>query len=135
MSDNTVLPGSGEAVRDLDKGGIKTQVMALDVGGAGVEKLLSIDNPLPAADAESNGLLRRILALLSSPRGYDKSTARQRVTAAIESGTVTAVTAVTTVTTVTTVSNLSSIDGRNAVMLINPTNRTSWALNVRARIT
>lgn len=129
MSDNTVLPGSGEAVRDLDKGGIKTQVMALDVGGAGVEKLLSIDNPLPAADAESNGLLRRILALLSSPRGYDKSTARQRVTAAIESGTV------TTVTTVTTVSNLSSIDGRNAVMLINPTNRTSWALNVRARIT
>lgn len=129
MSDNTVLPGSGEAVRDLDKGGIKTQVMALDVGGAGVEKLLSTDNPLPAADAESNGLLRRILALLSSPRGYDKSTARQRVTAAIESGTV------TTVTTVTTVSNLSSIDGRNAVMLINPTNRTSWALNVRARIT
>ena len=34
---------------------------------------------------EQNELLRRIIALLMSPRGYDKSLARNRVTAAVES--------------------------------------------------
>lgn len=78
------------------------------------------------SDDTVGGLLRRIVALLMSPRGYDKSQARQRVTAAIESG---------TVTTCSTVSNVSQIAGRDGSMLINPTNRTSWALNHRSRIT
>lgn len=78
--------------------------------------------------AEQAGLLRRIIALLMSPRGYDKTTGRQRVTAYVESGTV------TTVTTVTTLSNISQIAGRDASMWINPINRTSWALTCRARI-
>lgn len=129
MSDNTTLPGTGEAVRDLDKGGVKTQVMALDVGGAGAEKLMSEDNPAPVADSIVGGLLRRIVALLMSPRGYDKSLARQRVTAAIEN-----LPTLSTCTTVGTLTNMGA--GRDAgQMLINPTNRTSWALNHRARIT
>jgi hypothetical protein len=43
MADNTVLPagGGGDSVRDIDKGGIKTQVVTLDVGGAGAETLLA----------------------------------------------------------------------------------------------
>lgn len=128
MSDNTTLPGTGEAVRDLDKGGVKTQVMALDVGGAGDEKLMSEDNPAPVADGIVGGLLRRIVALLMSPRGYDKSMARQRVTANIEN--------LPTLATVTTVGNAASIGGVDArAMLISPTNRTSWALNHRSRIT
>ncbi|MFA6972401.1 MAG: hypothetical protein WC208_13530 [Gallionella sp.] len=43
MSDNTRL-GKGEdgdTVRDIDKGGVKTQVVALDLGGSGTEILVS----------------------------------------------------------------------------------------------
>ena len=79
--------------------------------------------------AEGTSLLRRILALLMSPRGYDKSMARQRVTANIEN-----LPTLASVTAIGTVNNLASIAGRDAVMLINPTNRTSWALNHRSRI-
>lgn len=75
---------------------------------------------------EQNELLRRIIALLMSPRGYDKSLARNRVTAAVES--------LPTLATVSTVSNISQLAGRDASMLINPSNRTSWALTHRARI-
>lgn len=82
-----------------------------------------------ATDDTIGGLLRRIVALLMSPRGYDKSTARQRVTAAIEN-----LPTLSTVTTVGTVSNMAQIAGRDASMLINPINRTSWALNHRSRI-
>ena len=125
MSDNTTLPGTGDVVRDLDRGGVKTQVMAIDVGGSSGESLLSMDNPMPVSDEEAVSLLRNLLAMLISPRGYDKSQARQRVTAVLESG---------TVTTVSTVSNVAQIAGRDGVMLINPVNRTSWALNHRSRI-
>lgn len=50
MADNTILnPGSGgDTVRNLDKGGVKTDVVALDVGGSGTEALCSASNPLPA---------------------------------------------------------------------------------------
>lgn len=65
-------------------------------------------------------LMRRVLLFLLSPLGYDKALRRYRQTAVIESGTVT---------------TLNQIAGRDAgQMLINPTNRTSWALNVRSRI-
>lgn len=85
-----------------------------------------------ATDDNIGGLLRRILALLLSPRGYDKSRARQRVTASIEN--LPTLAAVTTVATVTNVTNMGA--GRDAgQMLVNPTNRTSWALNHRSRIT
>ena len=43
MADNTILPAGagGDSVRDIDKAGIKTQVMVLDLGGAGAESLLT----------------------------------------------------------------------------------------------
>lgn len=78
---------------------------------------------------EQVSILRRILALLMSPRGYDKTSARQRVTAAIEN-----LPTLASVTTVTTVGNIGQIAGRDASMWINPINRTSWALTCRARI-
>lgn len=126
---NITLPGTGESVRTIDKGGNKTQVMAVDVGGDGEEKLLNDTNPMPTNDDTAGSLLRRMIALLMSPRGYDKALARQRVTAAIEN-----LPTLTTCTTVGTVGNMTQIAGRDGVMLINPTNRTSWALNHRARI-
>lgn len=129
MSDNSAQGGS-DTIRDIDKGGVKTQVFALDVGGSGPESLLNQNNPMPTNDDTVGSLLRRIVALLMSPRGYDKSQARQRVTAAIEN-----LPTLATVTNVGTVGNMSQIAGRDAVMLINPTNRTSWALNHRSRIT
>ena len=130
--DDTILPGTGETVRSLDKSGKKTQVMAVDLGGAGEEKLLNSDNPMPTNDDTVGSLLRRMIALLMSPRGYDKSMARQRVTAAIEN--LPTLTTCTTVGTVGTITNMGA--GRDAgQMLINPTNRTSWALNHRSRIT
>jgi len=77
-----------------------------------------------ATEDTVGSLLRRAIALLMSPRGYDKGLARQRVTAVIESG------------TVTTVGNVTLVGGRDvATTLLNPTNRTSWALNHRSRIT
>lgn len=78
---------------------------------------------------EQTSLLRRIVALLMSPRGYDKTSARQRVTASIEN-----LPTLASVTTVTTVGNIGQIAGRDASMWINPINRTSWALTCRARI-
>ena len=54
MSDNTLITSSGsEAIRTLDKGGIKTQVASIDVNGSGVEKLLSPNNPMPVAGPSS----------------------------------------------------------------------------------
>jgi hypothetical protein len=57
---------------------------------------------------------------------------RSRVTAVLESGTVSTV---STVTTVTTVTGLTNIDGRNGSMLIDQTNLSAWADCHRARIT
>ena len=128
MADNS-LQGGSDTIRDIDKGGIKTQVFALDIGGAGAEVLADADHPIPTSDDTVGSLLRRMIALLMSPRGYDKSMARQRVTAAIEN-----LPTLTTCTTVGTITNMGA--GRDAgQMLINPTNRTSWALNHRSRIT
>lgn len=46
MANNTVLPGTGETVRDIDKGGVKTQAMIIDQGGAGTEDLVDATNPM-----------------------------------------------------------------------------------------
>jgi hypothetical protein len=49
MADNTQLPGTGDVVRDIDRVGVKTQVVALDAGGAAGESLVSVDHPLPVS--------------------------------------------------------------------------------------
>jgi hypothetical protein len=93
-------------------------------------------NPATEESAsDSSTILRRILHVLLSPLGYDKSLQRQRVTATLESGTVTTVTTVTTCTTVSAVTSLNNLDGYNARMIILDQNRSAWAQCVRARIT
>lgn len=49
MADNTTLnPGTGgDIIRAEEKGGSKTQVMLLDIGGIGAESLVDGSNPLP----------------------------------------------------------------------------------------
>jgi len=130
MADNIgYTPGSGATVAADDIGGVLYQRVKLTSGEDGTATDVSEAAPLPVADNASGNLLRRILQMLMAPLGYDKSLQRQRGTVLVESGTV------TTVTTVTTVGALNNIDGYNARMQILDQNRTSWALNVRARIT
>ena len=130
MADNVgYTPGTGATVAADEIGGVLYQRVKLTSGEDGTATDVSEAAPLPVADADSGSLLRRILQMLMAPLGYDRSLQRNRVTALIESGTV------TTVTTVTTVGNLNNIDGYNARMQILDQNRTSWAIIVRARIT
>lgn len=85
-----------------------------------------------------DSLLTRIYHLLAAPLGYDKSLARQRSTAVIESGTVTTVSTVTTVTTLTTcstLSNLAGIAGYGSQQSIYDASKFAWANTVRNRIT
>ena len=50
MADNTLLNAGtgGDTVRDIDRAGVKTQVVQLDAGGSSAESLISGTNPLPA---------------------------------------------------------------------------------------
>jgi len=126
MADNIIVKdGNGATVtmRTVEEGGVHSSAIA------GYDP---VSGSIDVRDNASGNLLLRILQMLMAPLGYDKSLQRQRVTALIESGTVTTV---TTVTTVGTVTSLNNIDGYNARMQILDQNRTSWALNVRARIT
>lgn len=48
MADNTqVNTGTGDVIRDIDRAGVKTQIVGLDAGGSGAESLVSLTNPLP----------------------------------------------------------------------------------------
>lgn len=111
-----------------------TTAAPLDVVLDGVTE----DAPLPVHDESAHQMLTRLLSLLGSPMGYDRSLQRQRGTVVVESGTVTTVTTVSTVTTVTTcaaVTSLNNFDGYNARMPVLDQNRSAWAQCVRARIT
>ena len=71
----------------------------LDVGGDGASAPVTQENPVPTQEVpQASSLLLRIFNLLMSPMGFDRSLPRQRVTAVVESGTVTTVSTVTTVT-------------------------------------
>lgn len=96
--------------------------------GASTETTLgAVLSALLEGNAGNIAAFRGIFNLLASPRGYDKALRRLRVTAAIESG---------TVTTVTTVSNISQLGGQDAAArYVRPQNRISWVLNHRSRIT
>jgi len=74
-------------------------------------------------------LLLRLLNATNSPRGYDVALGRNRMTAIIESGTV------STVTAVNGVANIGSIGNQQAQLLTNGQNVSAWAATVRARIT
>jgi hypothetical protein len=100
---------------------------------------ITASNPLPTTgggggvvevtDPIAELILTRMLNYLNSPMGYDKSLQRSRVTAVLESGTV------TTVTTVSTVANMTSIGGIQGQIGVYGQNLAAWANCVRARIT
>lgn len=77
-------------------------------------------------------LLIRLLNATNSPRGYDVALGRNRVTALIESGTITTV---ATVTAVNGVANIGSIGNQQAQLLTTGQNVSAWAATVRSRIT
>lgn len=88
----------------------------------------------PATEKGQSGILntlQRILNALLSPLGFDKTQARSRVTAVLESGTVTTV---TTVSAVSTVSNVSTVDSLQGRLLINGSNMAAWQFAVREKI-
>jgi hypothetical protein len=147
MGDNVgYTPGTGErvATREVSYSGETAQAQAVGlVNFAGPDDAktaadISDANPLQVSEMGTpHSLIGRLLALLSSPPGYDSLLRRQRSTAVIESGTITTVSTVSSISggTITTVTGLTNIDGRNGSMLINATNMSAWANCHRARIT
>ena len=147
MADNVgYTPGSGEkvATREVSYSGETAQAQAVGLvtfSGSDDAKTatdISDANPLQVSEMGTpHSLIGRLLALLSSPPGYDSLLRRQRSTAVIESGTITTVSTVSSISggTITTVTGLTNIDGRNGSMLINATNMSAWADCHRARIT
>lgn len=87
-----------------------------------------VDTVTAESQQEMVLLLTRMLNYLNSPVGYDKSLQRQRMTAIIESGSV-------TVATINTLSNLVALNGIQAQILPNGANMAAWQAAVRARIT
>lgn len=63
MADNTTLNAAtgGDVIRDIDRGTSKTQVVALDGGGAFGESLISTANPLSVDSDSADELLKAIL--------------------------------------------------------------------------
>ena len=160
MADNTTLnPGvGGDVIATDDIAGVKYQRIKIGFGEEGTYLDVSDTDPLPVlgplTDAELRAsplvvtdataaelldglqtLLLRLLNATNSPRGYDVALGRNRVTALIESGTVTTVTTVSTVTNVGTVGNQNTMGGTQAQLLANGQNVSAWAATVRSRIT
>lgn len=130
MPDNVgYTPGTGATVAADEIAGVLHQRVKIGVGDDGTAADVSATNPMPVRDDTAEHLLSLLLNLLESPRGYDKTQARQRGTVVLESGTL------TTLTTLTTLANIAAIGGYSAQMQIMDTNRTGWAQCVRARIT
>lgn len=133
MADNVgYTPGTGAVVAADEIDGVLFQRLKLTHGADGTAVDVSSEAPLPVLDADASALLARIIMVLSSPQGYDRSLQRQRVTATVESGTVTTV---TTVTTVSTVSNVSALGGDQAQLLTRGSNLSAWRDCVRTLIT
>lgn len=131
MADNATAGNGGAPVTFAtdEIGSVHYPRTKVGYGSDGSFTDVTESTPLPVLDEHAGSLLHHILKTLLSPFGYDKTLARYRQTAIIESGTV------TTVTTVTTASNLVNIDGRNGAMLVNANSRAAWAMSHRSRIT
>lgn len=130
MADNTTLPGTGDVIAADEIGGVKYQRIKLVYGVDGEAVDVSEADPIPVQDSDGNGILGRILQMLLSPLGYDKSLQRQRGTVIVET-----LPTLATVTTVATLTNQTNIGGFNADVPVRAQVNTAWALNVRARIT
>ena len=70
-SDNTTLNSGagGDVVRDINRNGVKTQVVQLDVGGQSVESLVSPSNPLIVQTAYDTPAGAGVVQLLTEIRG------------------------------------------------------------------
>ena len=134
MTDNVgYTPGAGATIAADDIGGILYQRIKLAVGDDGTAQDVSELQPLPVNIISDESMATNLLLqYLDSPRGYDKSLQRHRVTNVIESGTVTTV---TTVTTVASVTNLASIGSIQAQVQVYGINLSAWQACVRSRIT
>jgi hypothetical protein len=66
VADNTVVNvgTGGDTIRDIDRGGVKTQVTQVDAGGASGESLVSPLAPMPVEDEEAGHVLAQILAVM-----------------------------------------------------------------------
>jgi hypothetical protein len=129
MSDNVgYTPGSGALVAADEIDGILFQRVKMTHGTDGTAVDASAEAPLPVIDFYAADELSRIHALLSSPQGYDRSIQRSRVTATLESGTV------TTVTTVSNVSSVSAFGTDQAQLLTRGSNLSAWRDCVRSLI-
>ena len=132
MADNVgYTPGTGAIVAADEIGGVLYQRVKLTAGEENSATDISEAFPLPVRLMSDDSMaMTRVLNFLGSPVGYDKSSQRQRVTALIESG---------TVTTVTNLTNLTNINGNigtyQATMQVYGQNLTALAAVVRARIT
>lgn len=145
MADNVgITPGSGAkaASREVTYSGETAQVQVVGLatfeGSDDAKTVADVSGSNPLPTQESGGamsLLSRILNVLMSPMGFDRSLSRQRVTGIIESGTVTTVTTVTTCTTVSSLTNVAAIGGYSAQVQVVGINLTAWAQCMRARIT
>ena len=133
MADNVgYTPGTGAVVAADEIDGVLFQRMKLTHGADGTAVDASAENPVPVIDQYVADELSRIHQILSSPQGYDRSIQRSRVTATLESGTVTTV---TTVGTVTTLANAAALGGDQAQLLTRGSNLSAWRDCVRALIT
>ena len=133
-SDNVSLPASGvkAAARDVDYSGERAKVQVVGLAtfeGADDGKVatdISRDSPLPVSDEDVVRLLVRVLNLLGAPVNYDPALNRQRMTAILESGTLTTVGAVTDITNFGT--------GRAATELQNNQALAAWAACHASRV-
>jgi hypothetical protein len=127
MVDNVgYTPGTGATIAADDIGGVLHQRVKLGVGGDGVAVDVSAANPLPVSDEDVARLLVRVLNLLGAPVNYDPALNRQRMTAILESGTL------TTVGTLTDITNFGA--GRTASELQNNQALAAWAACHASRV-
>jgi hypothetical protein len=136
MGSIPITPGAGEDVATDEIAGRHHQQVKIGVGVDGVAVPVSAANPMPAADpGGALSILGRILQVLLSPLGYDKSLQRGRVTAVVETGNLGTISTVTTVATVTGLTNITgNIGNYQANQQVWGQNQASWAALVRARI-
>ena len=125
MSDDVVLPGTGSGIRAIEKNAKKAQVVVLDVGGSGAEKLMGESGVVIPVDLMLN--IQRLLHTIANPMSVDPSTGAMRcqgtVSVNVNSG-----------QTLATVTSLSQVAGVPAGSTVLDLMQVAWANSMRGRI-
>jgi len=127
VSATNPLPITAVTPLEVTTGGLtdaELRAAPLDVDITGIDPSVT----LTVHDEENHLQLSRIINALSAPQGYDRTIQRQRVTATLESGTV------TTVTTVSAVTNIAGLGGDQPQLLTRGSNLSAWRDCVRSLI-